>query len=285
MNDVKAKEYKCFEDIKIIRADGSEYWPARGLAFVLEYIQWRNFMKVVDRAMLACKNSGFDIADHFAEVSKMVDIGSNTRRRVKDYELTRYACYLIVQNGDPRKEVIALGQTYFAIQTYRQEIADRFNQLDEDNKRLVIRGDVKQWNKLLAEAARDAGVITNDEFAIFQNAGYMGLYGGMTVEDIHNKKGLAIREKILDYMGSEELIANLFRISQTESKLRRDDIQDTTAANQTHYIVGREVRAAIERVGGTMPENQPTPEKSISQIERERLAALKKRGKTLMLDE
>ncbi|MCL2010617.1 MAG: DNA damage-inducible protein D [Synergistaceae bacterium] len=285
MSDLKAKEYKRFEDIKEARADGSEYWSARGLAAVLEYIQWRNFMKVVDRAMLACKNSGFDPADHFAEVSKMVDIGSDTKRRVKDYELTRYACYLIVQNGDPRKEVIALGQTYFAIQTYRQEIADRFNQLDENNKRLVIRGDIKQWNNLLAEAARDAGVITNEEFAIFQNAGYMGLYGGMTVEDIHDKKGLAVREKILDYMGSEELIANLFRISQTESKLRRDDIKGASAANQTHYIVGREVRAAIERVGGTMPENLPTPEKSISQIEKEQLAALKKRSKTLMLDE
>jgi hypothetical protein len=167
MSELKAKEYKRFEDIRITRADGSEYWPARELAPVLEYVQWRNFTKVLDRAMLACRNSGFEIADHFAEVSKMVDIGSGTKRRVKDYELTRYACYLIVQNGDPRKEVIALGQTYFAIQTYRQEIADRFNLLDEDNKRLVIRGDVRQWNQMLAEAARDASVITNEKFAVF----------------------------------------------------------------------------------------------------------------------
>ena len=287
MSDLKAMEYKRFEDIKVIRADGSEYWPARELAPVLDYAKWENFSKVIDRAMLACKNSGFEITDHFPDVRKMVDIGSGTKRRVKDYELSRYACYLVVQNGDPRKEVIALGQTYFAIQTYRQEVADRFNQLDEDNKRLVIRGDIKQWNQMLAEAARDAGVITNEEFAIFQNAGYMGLYGGMNVETIHNKKALSVRDKILDFMGSEELIANLFRISQTESKLRREDIHGTTAASQAHYVVGREVRAAIERVGGTLPENLPTPEKSISQIEREQIAALKEsaKKKPLMLDE
>jgi len=287
MSDLNVKEYKKFEDIKVVRLDGSEYWPARELASILEYVQWRNFMKVLDRAMIACQNSGFDIVDHFADVSKMVDIGSETKRRVKDYQLTRYACYLIVQNGDPRKEIIALGQTYFAIQTYRQEVADRFNRLDEDNKRLVIRGNIKQWNQLLAEAARDADVITNEEFAIFQNAGYMGLYGGLTVEDIHDKKGLAIRDKILDFMGSEELIANLFRISQTESKLRREDIQGAVAANQAHLIVGREVRAAIERVGGTMPEDLPTPDKSISQVEREQLATLKAKAKKkpLMLDE
>ena len=287
MSELNAKEYKQFEDIKIIRSDGSEYWPARDLASILEYAKWENFSKVIDRAMLACRNSGFEIADHFPDIRKMVDIGSGTKRHIKEYELTRYACYLIVQNGDPRKEVIAFGQTYFAIQTYRQEIADRFNQLDEENKRLVIRGDIKQWNQLLAEAARDAGVITNEEFAIFQNAGYMGLYGGMTVEDIHDKKGLAIRDKILDYMGSEELIANLFRISQTESKLRREDIKGATAAKQTHYVVGREVRAAIERVGGTMPEDLPVPGKSISQIEKEQLVALKEKAKKkpLMLDE
>lgn len=285
MSKLAAPEYKRFEDIKGVRADGSEFWSARELAPVLDYTKWENFSKVINRAMLACKNSGFEIADHFPEVRKMVDIGSGAERKLKDYELSRYACYLIVQNGDPRKEVIALGQTYFAIQTYRQEIADKFNQLDEDNKRLVIRGDVKQWNQLLAEAAHDAGVITNDEFAMFQNAGYMGLYGGMTVDDIHNKKNLAIRDKILDYMGSEELIANLFRISQAESKLRRENIQGADAARDAHYVVGREVRAAIERVGGVMPEDLPTPEKSISQIEREQLNALKKRKKPLMLDE
>jgi DNA-damage-inducible protein D len=287
VSDLKAKEYKQFEDIKVIRADDSEYWPARELAAVLDYTKWENFSKVIDRAMLACRNSGFEVTDHFPDVKKMVDIGSGTKRRVKDYELTRYACYLIVQNGDPRKEVIALGQTYFAIQTYRQEIADKFNQLDENNKRLVIRGDIKQWNQMLAEAAHDAGVITNEEFAIFQNAGYMGLYGGLTVEKIHDKKGLAVRDKILDYMGSEELIANLFRVSQTESKLRRENIKGSSEANQAHYVVGREVRAAIHRVGGTMPEELPTPEKSISKVEREQIAALKEsaKKKPLMLDE
>jgi DNA-damage-inducible protein D len=286
MSKLSAVEYKCFENIKHVRDDGSEYWLARELAEVLDYTAWRNFTKVIGKAMIACNNSGNDVIYDFVEVNKIVDAGA-TKKPVKDFELSRYACYLIVQNGDPRKEVIALGQTYFAIQTYRQEVADKFNQLDEDNKRLVIRGDIKQWNQMLAEAARDAGVITNEEFAVFQNAGYMGLYGGMTVQKIHDKKGLAIRDKILDYMGSEELIANLFRISQTESKLRREDIQGTTAANHAHYIVGREVRSAIERVGGTMPEDLPTPDKSISQIEKEQIAAMKESAKKepLMLDE
>ena len=283
MSKLDAQEYRRFEDIKYTRSDGSEFWLARELAPVLDYTKWENFSKVIDRAMLACKNSGFEIADHFPEVRKMIDTGKGAQRKIKDFELSRYACYLIVQNGDPRKEVIALGQTYFAIQTYRQEIADKFNQLDEDNKRLVIRGDIQQWNQMLAEAAHDAGVITNEEFAIFQNAGYMGLYGGMTVDDIHDKKNLAIREKILDFMGSEELIANLFRISQAESKLRRENIQGADAASDAHYVVGREVRAAIERVGGVMPEDLPRPEKSISQVEREQLNALKKKKKPLML--
>jgi DNA-damage-inducible protein D len=286
VSELKATEYKKFEDIKHIRNDGREYWFARELALVLDYTQWRNFTKVIDKAMIACNNSGHDVIFDFAEVSKIVDAGA-TSKPVKDYELSRYACYLIVQNGDPRKEVIALGQTYFAIQTYRQEIADRFNQLDEDSRRLVVRGDIKQWNQMLAEAARDAGVITNEEFAIFQNAGYMGLYGGLTVEDIHKRKGLAVRDKILDFMGSTELIANLFRISQAEDKLKRDAINNAADANAVHHSVGREVRAAIERVGGTMPEDLPTPDKSISQIEKEQLAALKERAKKkpLMLDE
>ncbi|MDR2568784.1 MAG: DNA damage-inducible protein D [Oscillospiraceae bacterium] len=286
MSELKAKEYKRFEKIKHIRDDGSEFWLARELSIELDYTEWRNFTKVIDKAMLACKNSGHNVFDDFVEINKIVDAGA-TSKPVKEYELSRYACYLIVQNGDPRKEVIALGQTYFAIQTYRQEIADRFNQLDEDSRRLVVRGDIKQWNQMLAEAARDAGVISSDEFAIFQNAGYKGLYGGLDVEDIHDRKGLGVRDKILDFMGSTELIANLFRISQTEEKLKRDAIDTAEKATATHHSVGREVRAAIERVGGTMPENLPTPVKSISQVEREQIAELKRKAENeqLMLDE
>ena len=286
MSNLIAKEYKRFEEIKSIREDGTEYWSARALAVALDYTQWRNFQKVINRAMIACENSGHSVANDFAEVSKIVDAGA-TSKPVLDYELSRYACYLIVQNGDPRKEVIALGQTYFAIQTYRQEVADHFNQLSEDNRRLVVRGDIKQWNQLLAETAYDAGVITNEEFAIFQNAGYMGLYGGLDVDDIHERKGLKVGQKILDYMGSTELIANLFRISQTEEKLRKDEVKGADKATSVHYTVGKEVRTAIEKIGGTMPEDLPTPEKSIQQIEKEQMERLRekaKRGK-IMLDE
>ena len=287
MSTLSAKEYECFEGIKRTRPDGSEYWAARELAPVLDYAKWENFYKVIKRAMIACENSGHNGLDHFPEARKMIEIAKGAQREVVDYELSRYACYLIVQNGDPRKEVIALGQTYFAIQTYRQEVADRFNQLDEDSRRLVVRGDIKQWNQLLAETARSAGVITAEEFAIFQNAGYMGLYGGMTVDDIHHRKGLAIGQKILDYMGSTELIANLFRISQTEEKLRKDQVEDANTATAVHYAVGNEVREAIRKIDGTMPEDLPTPEKSIAQLEKEQMQRLKQKAidGQLMLDE
>ena len=287
MSDLIAAEYKCFEDIKRTRLDGSEYWCARELASVLAYNKWENFHKVIKRAMIACENSGHSIPDHFPGVRKMIELAKGAQREITDYELSRYACYLIVQNGDPRKEVIALGQTYFAIQTYRQEVADHFNQMDEDSRRLVVRGDIKQWNQLLAETAQNAGVITAEEFAIFQNAGYMGLYGGMTVDDIHKKKGLTIGQKILDYMGSTVLIANLFRISQTEEKLRKDEVSDTATATATHHSVGKEVRAAIEKIGGTMPEDLPTPEKSIAQLEQEQIGRLRQKAMDgqLMLDE
>lgn len=286
MKKLIAEEYKRFEDIRQIRGDGSEFWSARELASALDYNKWENFSKVIKRAMIACENSGRTIAFDFPEVRKIVEAGA-AKKPILDYELTRYACYLIVQNGDPRKEVIALGQTYFAIQTYRQEVADHFNELSEDNRRLVVRGDIKQWNQMLAETAHKAGVITNEEFAIFQNAGYMGLYGGLDVDDIHTKKGLEVGQKILDYMGSTELIANLFRISQTEEKLRKDEVDNAKMATSVHYSVGREVRTAIEKIGGTMPEDLPTPEKSIQQIEKEQMERLKakaKKGK-LMLDE
>lgn len=285
MSNLEAKEYKNFEEIKRLKEDGTEYWNARELSEVLKYKKWENFAKVIDRAKLACNNSGFEIEDHFPEVRKMVVIGSNTERELLDYELSRYACYLIVQNGDPRKEIIALGQTYFAIQTRRQEVADYFNELDEDNKRLVIRGDIKQWNQMLLEVAHNAGVITNEEYAQFQNAGYMGLYGGLTVEDIHRKKKLKDKEKILDFMGSEELAANLFRITQTEAKLKREKVKTKEKANKTHYTVGTTVRKAIEDIGGTMPEDLSTPEKSIKEVEKEQLKRLKNSKKKLMLDE
>ncbi len=286
MKEIKGKEYTKFEEIKHIRDDGSEYWYARELAITLNYTEWRNFNNVINRAMIACDNSGHIVSDDFVEVNKIVEAGV-TRKPMKDYELSRYACYLIVQNGDPRKEVIALGQTYFAIQTYRQELADHYNQLDEDRRRLVVRGDIKQWNQLLAETAYDAGVITNEEFAVFQNAGYMGLYGGMSVDDIHAKKELEVGQKILDYMGSTELIANLFRISQTEEKLRKDNVKGADKATNVHYNVGKEVRTAIEKIGGTMPEDLPTPDKSIQQIEKEQMERLKAKVKAgkIMLDE
>ena len=286
MPNLKAREYRRFESIKHVREDGSEYWSASELAAVLDYSQWRNFQKVIDRAMIACENSGHEVTYDFAEVSKIVEAGAASKS-IKDYELTRYACYLIVQNGDPRKEVIALGQTYFAIQTYRQEIADHFNQLDEDRRRLVVRGDIKQWNQLLVETAHDAGVITNEEFAMFQNAGYMGLYGGLDVKDIHDRKGLTARQKILDYMGSTELIANLFRISQTEEKLRKDKVEGAEAATKVHYSVGNEGRSTMVKIAGTMTKDLTVPVKSIQQIEREQMMLLKdkaEKGK-LMLDE
>jgi DNA-damage-inducible protein D len=285
MAKLNAEEYKTFESIKHIRGDSTEFWYARELAPILEYAKWENFSKVTDRAMIACKNSGFEVSDHFLEVRKMVAIGSGAKREQTDYELSRYACYLIVQNGDPRKEIIALGQTYFAIQTRRAEVADAFNQLDENNKRLVVRGNIKQWNQLLAEAARSAGVITNEEFAIFQNAGYMGLYGGLSVADIHERKGLKENEKILDFMGSTELIANLFRISQTEEKLKRDEVSTAIEANNTHYEVAEKTRKAIIEMGATLPEDLPKPEKSIRVIEHEEIRKLRKSGKRLMLDE
>ncbi len=285
MSNLNAEEYKSFEGIKHIRENGTEFWYARELAEVLEYVQWRNFQKVIDRAILACKNSGFTVSDHFAEASKTIEMPKTAKKQIDDYELTRYACYLIVQNGDPRKEIIALGQTYFAIQTRRQEVQDAFNQLDENNKRLVVRGNIKQWNQLLAEAAHNAGVITDEEFAIFQNAGYMGLYGGMTVSDIHARKGLKKNDKILDYMGSTELIANLFRISQTEEKLKRDEVSTVEAANNTHYEVGEKIRKAIIEMGATLPEDLPVPKKSIQTIEREEIRKLRNSKKKLMLDE
>ena len=258
-----------FENIKHIDDDGNEYWLARELQEVLGYSQWRRFSDTINRAKKACENSGFSANDQFVEVGKMVNIGSDAKRTITDYKLTRYACYLIVENGDPQKEVIALGQTYFAVKTRQQELIDNYEQLTEEQKRLAIRREMIEHNKSLAEAARNAGVITPLEYAQFQNSGYRGLYGGLTAQDIHRRKGLKKNEKILDHMGSTELAANLFRATQTDEKLRRDNISGKEEANKTHYEVGAAVRKTIADLGGTMPEDLPSPDKSIKQLEKE----------------
>lgn len=275
MNELSAQQKKLFDGIKHIDEYGHEFWLARELQEILQYAQWRNFQKVISTAQIACKISQQSVADHFAEVSKMVDIGSGAKRSQIDYYLTRYACYLIVMNGDPRKEVIALGQTYFAVKTRQQELADLYDKLSEDEKRLFIRGDIKQKNMLLTEAAHKAGIITNQEYASFQDAGYRGLYGGMTSKDIAEHKGLSDGEEILDWMGGEELAANLFRITQTEAKMRREGTATPSAANTAHYEVGKAVRETIAGLGGTMPEKLPTPEKSIKQLESEQRKQIK----------
>lgn len=269
MSELIKYSEQTFEGIKHINEYGEEYWLARELQPVLEYAQWRRFSDAIERAKLACKNSGFMIEDHFADVGKMVDIGSGAERQIEDVMLSRYACYLIVMNGDPRKEVIAIGQSYFAVKTRQQELIDNYEQLSEDQKRLAIRNEMIAHNKSLAEAAQMAGIEDQREFAIFQNKGYQGLYGGLGAKEIHARKGLKKSQKILDHMGSTELAANLFRATQTDEKLRRENIQGKQAAYDTHYQVGKKVRQTIKELGGTMPEDLPTPEKSVQQIERE----------------
>lgn len=221
---------QTFESIKHINEYGEEYWLARELQPVLEYAQWRRFADAIERAKLACKNSGFEVDDHFADVGKMVDIGSGAEREIDDVMLSRYACYLIVMNGDPRKEVIAIGQTYFAVKARQQELIDNYEELTEDQKRLAIRNEMIAHNKSLAEAAQMAGVVDPRDYAIFQNKGYQGLYGGLGAKEIHARKGLKKSQKILDHMGSTELAANLFRATQTDEKLRRENIQGKQAA-------------------------------------------------------
>ena len=269
MSELVKYSEQTFESIKHINEYGEEYWLARELQPVLEYAQWRRFSDAIERAKLACKNSGFAVEDHFADVGKMVDIGSGAEREIDDVMLSRYACYLIVMNGDPRKEVIAIGQTYFAVKTRQQELIDNYEQLSEDQKRLAIRNEMIAHNKSLAEAAQMAGVVDPRDYAIFQNKGYQGLYGGLGAKEIHARKGLKKSQKILDHMGSTELAANLFRATQTDEKLRRENIQGKQAAYETHYQVGKKVRQTIKELGGTMPEDLPTPQKSIAQIERE----------------
>lgn len=265
-----------FESIKHINEYGQEFWYARELSKVLEYKDFRNFELTIFKAMEACKNSENNISDHFGEVTEMVPIGSNAKRGFPSYELSRYACYLIVMNGDSTKKIIALGQTYFAVKTRQQELIENFDDLTEDKKRLAIRTEMKEHNKSLAEAANLAGISDPRDYAIFQNKGYQGLYGGLGRKEIHARKGLKKSQDILDYMGSTELAANLFRATQTDEKLRKENIVGKNEANRTHYEVGKKVRQTIKELGGTMPEDLPTPQKSIKQIEREQKKLNKK---------
>ncbi len=267
MYEIKEYTEKLFEDIKHVDENGNEYWLARELQLVLEYTQWRRFENAIIKAKVTCENSNINIDNHFADVGKMIKIAKGAQRKILDYKLSRYACYLIVQNCDSRKKVIALGQTYFAIQTRRQELYEKeYSELTEDEKRFYQRNLTRKGNYSLNIAARNAGVKNFDRF---HNSGYKGLYNGETANDIAKRKNLRYREDILDNMGSDELIVNLFRISQTEQKLKNENVKLEKEANATHYEVGKEIRNTIEKLGGTMPENFPTPEKSLKELEKE----------------
>jgi len=276
LSDEEKNNYteSLFESIRHVNKYGQEFWYARDLQIALGYTEWRNFCKVIEKAKEACRGSNNAVSDHFVDVNKIVNAGA-TSKDIGDIQLSRYACYLIVQNGDPRKKVIALGQTYFAVKTRQQELIENYENLSEDQKRIAIRQEMKEHNKMLVAAAKDAGVETTLDYAIFQNYGYMGLYGGLKASDIKERKGLKKSQDILDYMGYEELAANLFRATQTEAKLRRENIQGKQEANKTHFEVGKKVRDTIKDLGGTMPEDLPTPEKSIQQLEREQKKKLK----------
>ena len=266
----KISTQSIFEQIKQTDEHGNEYWNSRTFAKTIEYTDYRNFLKVVDKAIEACNNSEYSPSDHIVEFNDMVEIGSGAKRSATSLKLSRYACYLIVQNADPSKSVVAQGQTYFAVQTRLQEIRqmNEYNTLDSENeKRLFLRNELKRHNSQLAEVANNAGVITNFDYAIFQNHGYMGLYGGLDAKGIHRNKGLKKSQRILDHMGSTELAANLFRATQTEEKLKRENIKGKSNANKTHYEVGKKVRKTIEELGGTKPEELPTTE-SIKKTER-----------------
>jgi len=276
MNELEKINETIFESIRHVDEYGNEYWYARELQKVLEYTQWRKFVGVINKAINACKTSNYKVSDHFAGAGKMVDIGSKTSRNIEDYKLSRYACYLIAQNGDSRKKVIALAQTYFAIQTRKQELLEQeYNSLTEDEKRIYQRNQARKGNYNLNKTAINSGV---KDLARFHNAGYKGLYNGETANDIAKRKGLRYREDILDNMGSDELIANLFRISQTNQKLINDNVQGEGNANDVHYNVGREVRNTIKRIGGTMPEDLPTPDKSLKELEKENNLIIKNRN-------
>ena len=266
---------QTFEDIKHIDEKGIEYWYARELMPVLQYAKWENFKKVIEKAIIACENSEISAKDCFLDIRKPIISGKGKEEFIEDYKLTRYACYLIAQNGDTRKKVIALAQTYFAIQTRKQAISKKeYTSLTEDEKRFYQRNLTKKGNYSLNQTAKNAGVKNFDKF---HNAGYKGLYNGETADDIAKRKELRYREDILDNMGSDELIANLFRISQTEQKLKKDNIQNEKEANETHYNIGKNIREVIAKNGGTMPEDLPTPKKSLKQLEKENKKQLKKK--------
>ena len=267
------KNNQSFEDIKHIDENGVEFWYARELMPILQYAKWQNFKKIIDKAMIACQNSEISIEDCFTDISKPIISGKGKQELIEDYKLTRYACYLIAQNGDSRKKVIALAQTYFAVQTRKQEIIEKeYSMLTEEEKRFYQRNLTRKGNYSLNQTAKKAGVKNFDRF---HNSGYKGLYNGETADDIAKRKGLRYREDILDNMGSDELIANLFRISQTEQKLRKDNIQNEKEANKAHYEVGSKIRKTIKELGGTMPEDLPTPKKSLKQLEKEKNKELK----------
>ena len=266
-----------FEEIKRVDENGAEYWSARDMAKVLEYLEYRNFLPVIKKAKEACANSQHKVEDHFVDMHDMIEIGKGGKRPVETVKLSRYACYLIVQNADPSKKVVANGQTYFAVQTRIAEIKqmDEYNRLtDEEEKRLFLRHQLAHHNSLLAETAKNAGVVESRDYAIFQNHGYKGLYGGLDAKDIHERKGLKKSQKILDHMGVTELAANLFRATQAEDKLRRENIKGKRNANQTHFEVGKKVRKTIEELGGTMPEDLPVAD-SIKRLESKEQRLLK----------
>ena len=256
-------EITPFEQIRRTNPAGNEFWSSRDFAKLLGYANYRHFQAVIGKAKTACINSSQRVEDHFVGSDQMVEIGSGALRKLKTVMMSRYACYLVIQNADPAKEIVAQGQTYFAIQTRRQELSD---EEVEEQRRLVLRGEMRQHNTHLANAAKDAGVIEPRDYAIFQNHGYMGLYGGLGAQDVHRQKGLKQGQQILDHMGSTELAANLFRATQAEDKLRREKITGKDKANQAHREVGEKVRQTIKELGGTMPEKLP-PAESIKKIE------------------
>jgi DNA-damage-inducible protein D len=270
--ELDKQKQSTFEGIKQVNEYGQDYWSARKLSKILEYSEYRHFLPVIKKANEACRNSGQPVENHFEDVLDMVRIGSGAVRKVEDIRLSRYACYLIVQNADPSKEIVALGQTYFAVQTRKQELTEQeaFKSLKtEDDKRLFLRNELKTHNRQLAEVAKGAGVIQPMDYAIFQDHGYKGLYGGLGAKEIHKRKELKKSQKILDHMGSTELAANLFRATQTEEKIRRENIKGKKKANQTHHDVGRKVRQTIKELGGTMPEDLPTVD-SIKKLEQQK---------------